>query len=620
MENVSSIKKSFFSWLTMLILFAFGQHFYFQNYLFSSILFLLTGSSYIPYKLLTRQLNTVEDILFDYRKNKQALLVKEKELQTLFDNNHAYLWTIDLNQQTFIASSGFESIFGYGRDMFLKNYELWLERTYPEDYPIALNHYLQLKKGHSSNQTWRFIHKNGSIRWIDAWGKPIFNSSNEVTQLTGVAYDITDRKKLEKQLKYQADHDFLTGLANRKYLYSSLNKKINFPDTPFALFFIDIDRFKFINDSFGHTAGDQILIDVADRIQTVLSSNDLAARVGGDEFILVVNHLTTDELTETIQTISDLFNDPFDLEKESRYVTASIGISLFPYHDTSIESLIRQADHAMYQAKKTGVSLGVIAQYQTVEMKDRDHIIEKDIQYAIKEKQFHLYFQPIVNLKTNEISGLEALIRWEHPDFGIISPQSFIPQAEKQGLIYSIGMWVLEESFCLFSPHSFNDLHLSVNISPIQLTNEKFLVDLDDLLNKYDIIPSKIIFEITEGFMENPNEAKKILAAIREKGIQIAIDDFGTGYSSLSVLSNIPFDILKMDLLFVKNMIRNQATQQLVKSIMQLAHTQNAKVIAEGIESSEQADFLLDINCLYGQGYLYGKPLPLKYWKEKLHL
>lgn len=561
-------------------------------------------SAYIIRKLINYEV----DVANDYE---EKLLLKENELRTLFDNNHSYLWTIDLEQKTFISSSGFEKLFGYSREDFLLNHELWLERVLPEDFHIAQEHYDTLKSGHPSNRTWRFKNSQGDIRWLEAWGSPIW-TNGKVTHSSGVAYDITARKELEKKLTYDATHDHLTGLPNRtvldNYIENELVKGDNGPIS-FAVLFLDLDGFKNINDHYGHAAGDQFLIQAGIRIQSAVGKSGIVTRHGGDEFVIVLPYKEYDDLIFLTTNILNLIEIPFLLDTE-QIITASIGISIYPKDGETLATLIAQADKALYKAKSIGKNTYQFAVPIDSEIKLRKDKIAKELLSVLKKDQLEVFYQPKVVLKTNQIYGTEALLRWNHPEFGYISPDEFIPLAESQGMIHDIGLWVFDEvmkQINIWNAKSFN-LTCAVNVSNLQFANPRFLDKLQEMLVEHDIVPEKMTVEITESSMHNATTNKSI-KKLKELGLEVSIDDFGTGYSALSILSDQLVDEIKIDKAFIRNLTGENAKPQIVRTILNLSDTFLSKTVAEGIESEEEAAILQEMGCLYGQGYLYSRPV-----------
>lgn len=539
------------------------------------------------------------------------LLLKENELQALFDNNNSYLWSIDLEKKIFFSSAGFEKIFGYPREAFKNNYELWLERVIPEDMHLAKAHYDKVKAGQHSNQSWRFRDSNEEIKWLDAWGAPIL-TNGEVTRVTGVAYDITDRKRLEEELKHSAIHDRLTGLPNRtildNYIDDELKKNRSTP-LSFSVLFIDLDRFKFVNDNYGHATGDQVLIEAARRIKKAVGERGIVTRHGGDEFVIVVPYKDHEKLVAVATKILRMFETPFQLNGE-QIISASIGISLYPNDGETLPTLISQADQAMYQAKSKGKKTYQFANPIHSKAELRKDKIKNDLQTVLKTNQLEVWYQPKVVLKTNDIYGAEALLRWNHPEFGAISPNEFIPIAEAEGMIHEIGLWVLDEVMKKNKDWEVKGLNLTcaVNVSNLQFESPEFLDGIQQMLIQNEVNPEKLTIEITETSMHNATSNKSI-EKLKEIGFDISIDGFGTGYCALSTLNAQLFDEIKIDKSFTRSLTGENAKPQIVQAILSLSDAFSFRTVAEGIETKEEADILQEMGCLYGQGYLYGPPV-----------
>ncbi len=424
------------------------------------------------------------------------------------------------------------------------------------------------------------------------------------------------QKILVKQkdiLSHSAHYDSLTGIPNRLNFVKKLNHHIR-QNQPFAVWFIDLDRFKEINDSFGHSIGDGVLQEVAERLEKTIGLESVA-RFGGDEFAIIVEHAHSRNDTEGI--IRDFLSrlaDPMNVGGYEIFVTCSAGASFFPSDAQSAEELLRNADSAMYQAKEEGKNT---YQFYTQEMTQRAYerlTLENSLRKALVNNEFILYYQPQVDMAREQIIGFEALIRWNNPEFGMVSPAKFIPIAEETGLIVEIGEWVIEEAsrqIARWRGEGLNPGYIAVNISAKQLIHGNLEKVIPAILEKHGCTPRCIELELTESIiMNNPEYSKNILTQLSKMGFNLAIDDFGTGYSSLAYLKNLPMNKLKIDKSFVDNLPEDQADGEIVKSIIHLATGLNLKIVAEGIETEKQGAFLLREGCPIAQGYHYYKPLP----------
>ncbi|HZF71083.1 putative bifunctional diguanylate cyclase/phosphodiesterase [Sulfuricurvum sp.] len=439
--------------------------------------------------------------------------------------------------------------------------------------------------------------------------------------LKNALFELEDKQKILVQqrdtLDYSAHYDSLTGIPNRLHFVEKLKQLIernNKTAEPFAVWFIDLDRFKEINDSFGHSIGDGVLQEVAKRLENAIGKESVA-RFGGDEFAIIVENAQHKSDSEVIiKRFLDMLDVPMDVEGYEIFITCSAGASFFPNEAQSAEELLRNADSAMYQAKNEGKNT---YQFYTEEMTKRvlERItLENSLRKALSSNEFVLYYQPQVDMSNEKIIGFEALIRWNNPEFGIISPIKFIPIAEDTGLIIEIGEWVIEEAsrqMMEWKNEGFNPGYIAVNISGKQLIHGNLEKIIPNILKRNSCPPALIELELTESIiMNNPEYSKNILAQLAESGFKLAIDDFGTGYSSLAYLKNLPINKLKIDKSFVDNLPEDQADCEIVKSIIHLAKGLKLKIVAEGIETKKQGQFILKEGCRVAQGYYYFKPLP----------
>ncbi|WP_233204406.1 bifunctional diguanylate cyclase/phosphodiesterase [Sporosarcina sp. P17b] len=441
---------------------------------------------------------------------------------------------------------------------------------------------------------------------------PIFEGEN-VIEVVGTASDITDRKEAERLVEHMAFHDHLTGLPNRRLLKQTvedlIETRINSRES-FALLYMDLDRFKNINDSMGHYIGDQLLKAVGTRLQTLVRQNDLVGRLSGDEFLILCSSTTKQGAQMVAQRIVNEVSKSFLIENLEIFIAPSIGISMFPEDGAQYDTLLRNADSAMYLAKQSGKST---YQFFTEELyKDlmERTLIEMELRQVLHKKELSLHYQPQFEFDTGHMIGVEALVRWQHPSRGTISPGQFIPIAEETGMILPIGLWVLETA-CKQAKEwqdlGYTSLLMSVNVSLRQFKSISFVTDVKDTLHKTGLQARYLNIEITESMTSDVDYCQNILQELRDIGIKISIDDFGTGYSSLSYLSRFPLTHLKIDQSFIRELSTNSV---IVKAIIDLAKNLHLRVIAEGVETYEQAEFLKTLNCDEAQGFLYSRPVP----------
>jgi diguanylate cyclase (GGDEF)-like protein/PAS domain S-box-containing protein len=463
----------------------------------------------------------------------------------------------------------------------------------------------------------RSYKKDGTLFWSDLYIAPVKDGDGELTHFVVSHYDITEMKRYEAELEFQTNQDTLTGLANRNLLRDRLSQEIAYADRyghPVWVVFVDLDHFKFINDTLGHKAGDTLLKTVSERLQSAVRETDTVARLGGDEFVLVLPERTEESMAmRVIQRIKDSVVMPFTIEDYEFFITSSIGIAVYPADGKDPETLMKHADIAMYRAKEIGRNN---SQFYTPTMNERAlerlHM-EGDLRAALEQDQFELHYQPQVDLRTGKIIGVEALIRWNHPEFGMIAPSRFITLAEETGLIVPIGAWVIRTACAqnkAWQRAGHGKLKIAVNLSARQFAQHDLVELIGFALAETKLEPQYLEIELTESMvMADVERAIEILRKLNELGIQISIDDFGTGYSSLSYLKRFPIDVLKVDQSFVRDITIDPDDAAIVASIISLAHSLRLQVVAEGVETAEQLDYLRDNDCDVMQGYHFSRPL-----------
>ncbi|HEX2927781.1 MAG TPA: EAL domain-containing protein, partial [Ruminiclostridium sp.] len=423
-------------------------------------------------------------------------------------------------------------------------------------------------------------------------------------------------EKSELRIKNMAFYDALTDLPNRNLLNSFLKEALNNTDNvinKLGVMFIDLDNFKNVNDVFGHNLGDILLQHVSEKLITCVQSKGTVYRYGGDEFIVILENTDVENCSGLASEIIDEFGQPLQILNNEIYTSPSIGISIYPDHGYNADTLIKNADNAMYLAKKLGKNNYQFFNDGLSKSLSRKIELEIGLRKALLNNEFILYYQPLVDLKTTSIYGLEALIRWIHPNLGMISPAEFIPIAEESGLIVSIGEWVMKTAFTqnkLWQDTGVADVNISINVSGCQLKYSNICQTVRDRLAETGIPPQNVLIEITESVMQDSSHACQIVRELKSMGVKVAIDDFGTGYSSLSLLKNLDIDILKIDSSFIKDIDENPHTLEILKLIINMGHQLSFDIIIEGIETKSQAALLINNNCSLGQGYLFSKPLP----------
>ncbi|HEX8845408.1 MAG TPA: EAL domain-containing protein [Pyrinomonadaceae bacterium] len=460
--------------------------------------------------------------------------------------------------------------------------------------------------------------KDGAPIDVNVWTATLRNPDGEVSGIMAIVADITERKQAEEKIQYLAYHDTLTGLPNRVSFEERLAEAITRAEetsAPLAVMFLSLDRFKKFNDTLGHIVGDQLLRSVAGRLSASMREGDTLARFASDEFAFLLNGTNNAEaVAEMAGNFQSVLETPFEVDDQELYVTASLGIGLYPHDAPDAQGLLKNAGAALYRAKQLG---GHNYQFYTADMNERALkrlALENQMRWALERKEFRVYYQPQISLDTGQVTGMEALARWQHPEMGLISPSEFIPLAEDTGLIEPLGEWVLRTACAqtkAWQDVGFRDLHVAVNLSPRQFQQPDLLSMIERQLRETGLNPGCLELEVTESsVMKNTESAISTLSELKAMGIKISIDDFGSGYSSLSYLKHLPIDVLKIDQSFVRDMTADPKDAAIVMAIVQLAHSLQLKVNAEGVETEEQLRFLRLLRCDEMQGYLFCEPIP----------
>ncbi|ANB61023.1 EAL domain-containing protein [Anoxybacteroides amylolyticum] len=462
------------------------------------------------------------------------------------------------------------------------------------------------------HQEWVLTALDGSRKEVNVREMTIPYYTHEAKFL--VIRDVSEQKSIEKEMEYMAQYDVLTGLYNRQYLREKLNELLlNY--TGLAVLLIDIHRFKFINDFLGHANGDELLRQVARRLKGIESERTMLARVSDDEFVVACIYEQEQELKTLLEKLDRLLQEPYFIAGEKLNITTNIGISYACDANLSVETLLSNADKAVYYSKMNGTNRIVEYEAHMQDIFVKKIRLENDLQIAIEKEELSLHYQPKVNISLGTIS-LEALVRWNHPQFGMISPAEFIPIAEETNMIHDIGRWVLRQAcrdLKKLQQAGFYDIKMAVNLSARQFLDKQLESVVSNIFTKEQTSPSFFVFEITEtAIMKEPAEVVPVLQKLKQRGITIAIDDFGVSYSSLNYLNRFPIDAVKIDRSFIRNISDNQKGEEIVRAIISLAHQLHLFVTAEGVETEEQVRFLLEKGCEEMQGYYFSRPVPLE--------
>ncbi|MEH7276215.1 sensor domain-containing protein [Neobacillus vireti] len=534
----------------------------------------------------------------------------------IFTSIEICLWSLDAKtMETITISPVCETIFGYHEEEFLREPGLWEALILPDDKKGACKHMELARKGKSSLHEYRIVTKSGEQKWMSDFIVPIISDySYEPFRMDRIIVDITKRKKAEEKLTYLAFHDSLTGLPNRRKLDHELQKALTEAKENQKLvgvLFLDLDRFKYINDSLGHKMGDKVLQVIAERLRGSVRNDDVISRQGGDEFVILLKNLATKEaLQETAARINGVIAKPIMLLGNEYVLSASIGMSIFPDHGYDAEGLVQKADHAMYLAKESGVGIQPYETGMTTSL-SRKLLLEQYLHKAIEKNELYLDYQPIVDVYGKQVIGLEALLRWKHPVLGAIPPGEFIQIAEESDLIIKLGNWVLETA-CKqrkqWLDMNLPPFYVSINVPARQINLESFLDSVKDALERYQLPPNLLKIEITERTaMTNVQKTLNTIKELQDIGVDLILDDFGVGYSSISYLVQYPFNTIKIDKSFIEG-LNNKNQRSICRTLVAMGKNLGMNVVAEGVEEIEQYQFLCSIGCHNMQGYYFSRP------------
>jgi diguanylate cyclase (GGDEF)-like protein/PAS domain S-box-containing protein len=554
-------------------------------------------------------------------RTEKALRESEERYALAAQGSNDGLWDWDLRTNKMHISPRWKAMLGYDDDEIGHAPEEWLDRIKQEDAARVRRQIQEHLKGLTPNLEieHRIRRKDGTYCWVLGRGLAVRDEHQVPYRMAGSLTDISERKQAEEKLVYDAFHDALTGLHNRamfmERLEATLTRSLRRRDSPFAVLFLDLDRFKVVNDSLGHAIGDKLLIEVAGRLRDSLRQVDTIARLGGDEFGVLLEDIGQPaQAVKVAERILKALGVAFDLEGHTVFTTASIGIALSGSHITHPEEMLRDADIAMYRAKQLGRSCYVVFDKHMYSQARYMMQIEGELREAVERGELEVYYQPIVALRTSDVLGMEALLRWRHPQRGLLLPDEFLHAAEDSELILPIGYCVLREA-CLQTANWQEEmgfdppLTVSVNLSRRQLRDPELIPHVQSALAETGLLGGCLILEITEDvMMEDAAGFTDILKRLKQLGVRLHMDDFGARYSSLSVLNEFPFDSIKIDRSFVGKLQRSKGDVEIVRAMIQLGHSLSKHVVAEGVETEEELAHLRTVDCDYGQGFYFCVP------------
>jgi diguanylate cyclase (GGDEF)-like protein/PAS domain S-box-containing protein len=531
------------------------------------------------------------------------------------------IWDWDLKQRIIYYSPRWKEMLGLHDHEITDTINEWYDRVHPDDRPLlqeAIKAHINGEKDHLEHE-YRVRCQDRSYRWMLCRGLAIRDENGSAIRVAGSQTDITKRKQAEEQLRHDSMHDALTGLPNRSLFMDRLSQMLErtkrHAQPPFAVLFLDLDRFKIINDSLGHLVGDMLLKVIAQRLTEGMRQGDTVARLGGDEFAVLLTELpNANTAVDVADRIQHAVGEPFKLDTHEVFTTASIGIAVSSSGYNSADDMVRDADIAMYRAKLLGKARAVVFDHDM-----HAHVlsrlqIENDLRRGIEREEFAVFYQPLVSLHNGKICGFEALLRWNHPEHGMVPPAGFLSIAEEAGLIVPIGAWLLQEACRQIAVWQkrypqYAPLSISVNLSGTQVMYPQLVTQVAQVLRETGLCPQQMALEITEGvILDRDGMVTATLKSLRELGTQLHLDDFGTGYASLISLHDLPISAVKIDRTFVSTMDEAPKNSAIVRAIVALSQNLGLEVIAEGVETATHLAALHTIGCDYGQGYYFSKP------------
>ncbi|HJU71342.1 MAG TPA: EAL domain-containing protein [Paucimonas sp.] len=566
--------------------------------------------------------------LLRLRQVQRELLESEERFRQIAENIGDVFWIFSLSDPSLLyVSPAYETIWGRGVVSLYEDMSSWLEGVHPDDLERVSGAFRSLLQNRPYDEQYRVVHRDGAIRWVRDRGFPIRNSFDAMYRVARITTDISAKVDADARNLYLSRHDSLTRLPNRSIFHEELNKALTEAKeagSAVGLLFLDLDRFKEINDVLGHHSGDALLQCVATRLLGCVRKSDVVARLGGDEFAIICKRLAnTGDLEHLGAKLVAVLSSPFMIENHEISASASIGITVYPFDTQEPVQMLKNADMAMYAAKSSGRSTYRLYSEKLDSAARRRRAIEEGIRDALQNNAFSLHYQPQVFLDSQKVIGVEALLRWENCSIPSLACSELITVADETGLIIQIGEWVLRnacrQSKCWQQDAGLEDLRMAVNVSAKQLKHPGFFDLVEQILRETGLSPHSLELEITERvLMENNQGNIAVLQALKDKGIYISVDDFGTGFSSLSYLKHFPVDALKIDQIFVRGIPQDKHDAAIASAIIGMAHSLKMEVVAEGIECDEQSAYLRSLGCDFGQGYLFSRPVSAQELTEQL--
>ncbi|WP_169911619.1 bifunctional diguanylate cyclase/phosphodiesterase [Clostridium oryzae] len=554
----------------------------------------------------------------EIEQQRDALIERDTRYKLAVEGAECGIWDWDIINGIMYFSPKWKSYLGFEDSEVDNTFEAWQDLLCPEDREeaiSALEKYLTSKDGVYEN-VYRMVCKNGEYKFILSKGNAIRDKNGRAIRIAGSHTDITQQKRIEDKLNSFAYYDMLTGLPN-SFLFEEKADNLIRNNTPFALLYIDIDNFKDVNDTVGHSSANILLKSISESLKEAVAMEDCTEfvyRFSGDEFGVIIQNVKDEkQIVSKINCIFKAIRKSWIIENQEYFISCSIGGAIYPCHGNSVSLLLQNSGAAMYYVKKKSKDGYCFYSNKIYEQNIKQMKMITDLKRAIENQEFMLYYQPIISISSGKLTGVEALIRWNHPEKGIISPMEFIPLAEERGLIYDIEKWALRTAVMqkkYWEQQGHQNIKMSVNLSGKRVSNSELIKEVQQLVADTSVKCDEIQLEVTEtAVMEDIDASMEILKEIKKFGIKIALDDFGTGYSSLTYLKKLPIDVVKLDRNFIKNISKIGENEFIVEHIIKLTHELKLKIVAEGIETKEQLIFLKQNSCDYGQGYLFSRPV-----------